>query len=91
MLRLLIHFGEVGYGFPHISSTISVPIVDKSTKKVHDIIKLICDDYNHKSNSQPFLSEDDIYLKTSRNDEIDPELLCSDAFEDKGSYIVKMV
>jgi hypothetical protein len=95
-VKLLVSFGELGYGFAKKISKLEVPASWTSSKKVSDIVKFVCEDYNKSTApvaaaaaSVQLLRADDVYLSSSDGDRVDSEQLCGQL--SSGSYIIKMV
>lgn len=98
-IKLLISFGELGYGFARKVSKIEVPASWTNSRPIADIIMLVCEDYNKTkaggsaiaadSTSHAVLDANEVYLASSDGSRIDPTELCSRL--STGDYFIKMV
>lgn len=100
-LKYMISFAEVGFGFARRTSSIEVP----PSLRVHDVIRLACEDYNTKGThvkptaaaaaavgkAHHLLRADDVYLASSEGEKIDSEKYIDGTLRSENYYLIKMV
>lgn len=96
-IKLMISFGDLGYGFIRKVSSIEIPFSWTNSRTISDVIKLVCEDYNTSKLSkavastaaaQP-LNASDVYLASSDGKKLNSEDLCGRLTD--GAYFIKMV
>lgn len=100
-IKLLISFGELGYGYVRKVSKVDVPASWKNSKTVLDIIAFVCEDYNKNKPVEPpttaasvadsrrVLAAADVYLASSSGRIMNPDDPCGNL--EPGEYFIKMV